>query len=144
MIQVELISPGTEAEDLGSKNIRDLNQPPNKWTVYEQILRIPYYFVFNRYTDELKAFILTGNHYQELTIKGQGIWLEEAQLGIGLWYGNYQGCDRLWLRCYNDQGNWILTPEEQEKQRADSAELELRKLKEFLQQQGIKIPQSDL
>ncbi len=51
-VVVELLSPGTEKEYLG-QNLRDTSQPPSKWTVYEQMLRIPYYFVFNRYTDEL-------------------------------------------------------------------------------------------
>ena len=33
----------------------EMNQPLGKWIVYEHILRIPYYFVFNRYTNELKG-----------------------------------------------------------------------------------------
>ena len=40
IVVVELLSPGTEKEDLG-RNLREVRQPPNKWTVYEQILRIP-------------------------------------------------------------------------------------------------------
>lgn len=42
---VELLSPGTEDEDLG-QNIRTLlerDTPPSKWEVYERLLRIPYY-----------------------------------------------------------------------------------------------------
>lgn len=27
-------------------------KPPTKWQVYEQILRVPYYIVFSRYTNE--------------------------------------------------------------------------------------------
>ncbi len=38
---VELLSSGTEAEDLG-QTLREINQPPTKWQVYEQLLRIPY------------------------------------------------------------------------------------------------------
>lgn len=48
----ELLSPGTEKEDLG-QTLRDVNQPPSKWEVYEQILRVPYYIVFNRYNNQL-------------------------------------------------------------------------------------------
>lgn len=43
---VELLSPGTEREDLGQTQ-RDEDQPPTKWDVYEQILRVPYYCVFS-------------------------------------------------------------------------------------------------
>jgi Uma2 family endonuclease len=111
LVVVELISPGTEQEDLG-QTLREVNQPPTKWQVYEQILQIPYYFVFNRYTEELKAFSLVADRYQPLAISGQGVWLEEAQLGLGLWRGEYQGFDRLWLRWYDRDGNWILAPTE--------------------------------
>ncbi|MEL6166210.1 MAG: Uma2 family endonuclease, partial [Cyanobacteria bacterium J06628_3] len=41
-VVVELLSPGTEKEDLG-QTLREVNQPPTKWEVYERILRIPYY-----------------------------------------------------------------------------------------------------
>ena len=137
-VVIELLSPGTEQEDLG-KTLRDVKQPPTKWEVYERILRVPYYFVFNRYTDELQAFGLVTNRYEPLNIKKQKIWLSEAQLGLGLWRGDYQGINRLWLRWYDQEENWILTPAEQEKQRADSAEFELAKLKQLLLTRGIDI-----
>lgn len=137
-VVIELLSPGTEQEDLG-KTLRDIKQPPTKWEVYERILRVPYYFVFNRYTDELQAFGLVTNRYEPLNIKKQKIWLSEAQLGLGLWRGDYQGINRLWLRWYDQEENWILTPAEQEKQRADVAEFELAKLKQLLLTRGIDI-----
>jgi Uma2 family endonuclease len=126
-VAVELLSPGTEKEDLG-RSLRDASQPPNKWTVYEQVLRIPYYFVFNRYTDAFQAFGLTMNEYQPLQPDGLGVWLKEAELGLGLWQGGYQGVERLWLRWYDRDGVWLPTPTElaahqaeQAKQRADLA-----------------------
>ena len=158
-IAIELLSPGTEKEDLG-QTLREINQPPNKWTVYEQILRIPYYFVFDRYTDTFHAFGLIMNRYQPLTLEGQGIWIEEIQLGLGLWQGSFQNRERLWLRWYDRDGNWLLTPAESEKQRADlekqradqvllalsqeqqrteEAEAEIARLKQLLQQSGINL-----
>ncbi len=118
LVVVELLSPGTEKEDLG-RSLRDASQPPNKWTVYEQILRIPYYFVFNRYTDEFQAFGLVQESYRPLAVNGLGVWLAKAELGLGLWRGTYQGIDRLWLRWYDEQNNWILTPAEREAVRAE-------------------------
>ena len=130
-VVVELLSPGTEQEDLG-KTIREVNQPPTKWQVYEQILRIPYYFVFDRYTDEFQAFGLVTNRYQPLSIEGQGVWLEEAQLGLGLWQGNYQGVERLWLRWYDRDHNWLLTPEEQQRQIAQQERKRVKELEAML------------
>ncbi len=117
-VVVELLSPGTEKEDLG-RNLREASQPPNKWTVYEQILRIPYYFVFNRYTDKLQAFGLVQESYRPLSVEGPGVWLEKAELGLGLWQGCYQGIERLWLRWYDRDSQWILTATEREAQRAN-------------------------
>ncbi len=165
-VVVELASPGTEAEDFG-RRLREVNQPPNKWTVYEQILRVPYYFVFNRYTDTLDAFGLMMNQYQPLEADSQGVWLPEVALGLGLWTGAYQGVERQWLRWYDQEGQWLPTPTEaerdraeqekqraeaernraeaerdraeQEKQRADQAEAENRRLRERLRQAGLEL-----
>ena len=120
-VVVELLSPSTEREDLGQTD-RDPDGPPTKWTVYEQILRIPYYVVFSRYTDEVHYFELTGGHYREIQPAEQRLWLPEAGLGVGLWFGTYQGLERQWLRCYDASGAWILTPHEREQQRAEQAD----------------------
>ncbi|MEO0456263.1 MAG: Uma2 family endonuclease, partial [Cyanobacteria bacterium P01_A01_bin.114] len=63
MLVVELLSPGTEAEDLG-QTLREVSQPPTKWQVYEQILRVPYYAVFDRYENQFRLFQLVGTRYQ--------------------------------------------------------------------------------
>jgi hypothetical protein len=83
---------------------------------------------------------LVTNRYQPLSINGLGVWLEEAELGLGLWEGEYQGLTRQWLRWYDQDNNWLPTPEEREKQRADSAELEVAKLRQLLLEQGISLP----
>ncbi|PAX60705.1 Uma2 family endonuclease [Brunnivagina elsteri] len=110
-VMVELISPGTEKEDLG-QTLREVNQPPTKWEVYERILRIPYYIIFDRYSDELKVFQNIAGRYQPMEIADNRVWLPELGLGIGLWQGNYQDVERLWLRWYDAAGNWISTPSE--------------------------------
>jgi len=64
------------------------------------------------------------------------LWLSEVRLGLGLWHGTYQGIERLWLRWYDPKGNWVATEvererqqAEQERQRADRLEAELRALR---------------
>ena len=156
-VVVELLSPGTEKEDLGETQ-RQPDQPPTKWEVYERILRVPYYIVFNRYTDQLRAFVLTASHYQELVLQESKVWMPELKIGLGLWQGSYQGSDRLWLRWYDAEDNWILTDAEAaqqqveterqqveaerqraeaECQRADQAEAQLEALHRRLREAGI-------
>lgn len=156
-VVVELLSPGTEKEDLGE--YADLGQegsavttseqvnsgeaireiPPRKWDVYEQILRVPYYFVFSRYTNRLRFFRLTGGRYQEQTIdpSHSRCWIPELGLGLGLWQGAFEGITRHWLRWYDPQGNWIPTDAE----RAMQAEAQLRQVAQNLLQQGMTVEQ---
>ncbi|BAZ68265.1 MAG: Uma2 family endonuclease [Pelatocladus maniniholoensis HA4357-MV3] len=126
-VVVELLSPSTEKEDLG-RNLRVVDQPPTKWQVYEQILRVPYYIVFDRYTDTLRAFILQADRYTEINLEEQRIWMPTLELGLGLWQGTYQGITRLWLRWYDVNGNWIATPIEQEAERSERLAAKLREL----------------
>ena len=123
---VELLSPSTEKEDLGENRPEYYNsnngygddtngyadKPPSKWEVYERILRVPYYVVYSRYTDQLRVFVLQGDHYERLILTEPRVWLKELGLGLGLWDGEYKGIHRLWLRFYDADGNWILTDTE--------------------------------
>ncbi|MBD2297089.1 Uma2 family endonuclease [Nostoc sp. FACHB-190] len=128
---VELLSPGTEQEDLG-QTLREANKPPTKWEVYERTLRVPYYVVYDRYENNLRVFQLNGAGYKSMALTDNQFWLKELDLGLGLWQGTYQQTTGLWLRWYNNAG-WIPTLKEQaeqERQRAD-------KLAEYLRAQGI-------
>lgn len=135
-VVVELLSPGTEKEDLG-QTLREVNQPPTKWEVYERILRVPFYIVFDRYTDRLRAFQLVGSSYSELNLSESRVWMNDIQLGLGLWQGVYQGISRLWLRWYDVEGNWILTPEERERRRTEQERRRVERLAEQLRSLGV-------
>jgi Uma2 family endonuclease len=118
LVIVELLSEGTEDEDLG-ETISAPNQPPTKWEVYEQILKVPYYFVFNARTDQLRFFRLVRNRYSEQILSNPRVWIPELKLGLGLWVGDNFGWDRSWLRWYDADDNWIPTPEERERQQKE-------------------------
>ncbi|NJL03035.1 MAG: Uma2 family endonuclease [Spirulinaceae cyanobacterium RM2_2_10] len=139
-IVVELLSPGTEAEDLGDRTSQP-GQPPSKWQVYEQILQVPYYFIFDRYTNQFRGFQCCQGRYQPLELAAQRFWLPELELGLGVWQGNYQGITRPWLRWYTEDEVWLPTPEERairEQQRADLAQQQAdqaRQRAELAQQQ---------
>ncbi len=180
-VVVELLSPGTQDEDLGQTVDRaepeeveepgveepeaeqleaeeeQVEKPPRKWEVYEQILRVPYYLVFDRYTDQLRAFVLQGGSYQERNLTDAKLWMPELGAGLGLWYGTFQGITRLWLRWY-DRGGWLPTDSETaqreadlaqqqvqaerqrtetERQRAEQLAAELSALRQRLQERGI-------
>jgi len=56
-------------------------------------------------------------------------------LGIGLWLGQYRGLNRLWLRWYDQDGNWI--PTEAERTDRISAEA-FRQSRRFIAQRGLR------
>lgn len=111
-VVVELLSPGTEGEDLGETK-SEVDKPPTKWEVYEQILRIPYYVIFSRYTDSLQGFQLVGGHYEPMNLTDGYFKMPELGLSLGTWQGRFQSIDRLWLRWFNSDGELIRLPEEE-------------------------------
>jgi Uma2 family endonuclease len=140
-LMVELLSPGTEAEDFG-QTLRIVGKPPTKWQVYEQILRVPYYAVFDRYTNQFRIFCLQGIQYVELAVSGQGFWFDVLELGLGVWNGVYKGVEGQWLCWYDAAGNWVLSEQERTlkaEQRAEIAEQRAELLAAKLQELGIDV-----
>lgn len=138
-VVVELLSPVTEKEDLGKTNSQP-GEPPTKWQVYEQILRIPYYFVFSRYSNEMKAFHLQGANYQAWEPEAGKWQIPQLGLSLGLWQGSYKGKERLWLRWYTLEGELIAIPEEEAdeaKQEANQAKGRAEALAAKLRELGI-------
>ena len=139
LIVVELLSPGTELQDLGEEK-RDPDGTPGKWEVYEKILGVPYYAVFSRYTNELKVFKLRKNRYEAVSLIDGQLPIPEAQLRLGLWRGKYRECERLWLRWFTQEGELIALDSEKltvAKQKVIAAEQRAEQLAAMLRELGI-------
>jgi len=155
---VELLSPGREAEDLGSHLDEQIEaalsepllpytlesdesgvSPPSKWDVYEQILQVPYYLVFSRYSNRLRFFQFDDGQYREQVLEPDNprAWLANLEIGIGIWQGEFEGITRAWLRWFDREGNWILTDTERERQRAEIAEAKANALMQRLKELGL-------
>jgi Uma2 family endonuclease len=146
-VVVELLSPGTEEEDLGETE-QQASKPPTKWKVYEKILRVPYYVVFSRYTNEIKPYTLVGDRYEAMDFSSDGrLLMPELGLSLGLWQGIFRGIDKLWLRWFTLAGELIPFPEEEvnsakleanlAKLEAESTKVRAEKLADKLRQLGI-------
>jgi Uma2 family endonuclease len=145
LVVVELLSPGTEDEDLGENELEDnapgngvssSTKPPSKWQVYEQILQVPHYIIFSRYTNQMRYFRLEEGVYQEqsLDLVNPRIWIPEAELGLGIWHGEYEGLTRPWLRWYDADGNWIPTNGERVQQERVEKEQALEEKEQALEE----------
>jgi Uma2 family endonuclease len=112
----ELLSPSTEAEDLGSKK-----------QLYEQTFRTPEYFCLTPRVERLEGWRLEHAAYVPIAPDERG-WLWSEQLGVwlGPWEGLFLGRTDRWLRFYRESGDLVLLTEEsariqaeQEHQRAE-------------------------
>ena len=102
-----------------------------KLKIYQR-MRVLYYIVYDpqQHLGEkvLRIFKLVGLHYQEI----EETWLEEVDLGLTLWEGEFEGMSYTWLRWCDEEGTLLLTGDElaqktmlekqEEKQRAERAE----------------------
>jgi Uma2 family endonuclease len=110
---VELMSPTTRDEDLGTK-----------YRIYEQTFPTREYVAFDPAKDELFAWRKIDGVFQPLDADEQGrVFLEEAGLSIGRWRGRYHDYDDVWLRFFDREGNVVPLLSERadaEKERADA------------------------
>ncbi len=123
---VELLSPSTAKIDRTIK--KDL---------YARSFRTPEYFLFEPGTWRFDGFRLKGDRYQPLTPNAQGrLWSEELGLEIGLWSGTLRAQEANWLRLFHPDGRLVPTAAERadaQRQRADAAEAELKRLRALLE-----------
>jgi Uma2 family endonuclease len=143
VIVVEFLSPGTEAEDLGPFAVKPSTpkpgKPPGKFTVYEQILQVPHYVVFDEATGHLRHFRLVNGRYQLQPIAPQRpqLWIPEVGCGLGLWSGAFRGIHQTWLRWCDGRDNWLPTEAEAERAEAEAERAEKEKLARYLRSIGI-------
>ena len=139
LIVIEFVSGnGSEERDQTSP----LVSPPRKagkFWVYEQAIRVPFYAIYEVQRASVEVYELMGNRYHRCVANERGHY-EIPQMGVelGIWEGVYMGQLLPWLRWWDEQGNLLLTGEEQaqqerqraeqEKQRADVLAAKLREL----------------
>ncbi len=99
---------------------------PGKFWVYERIVRIPYYVIYEIKTGKLEVYNLVNGFYEQISPNERGHY-PIAHLGVelGLSRGNYQNQNQLWLRWWDEDGNLLLTGSERaevQRVRAERAE----------------------
>lgn len=122
---VELLSPSTAKIDRTVK--KDL---------YARTFHTPEYFLYEPSSMKLEGFRLAGDIYRPLPPNAQGrLWSDQLELEIGLWHGEQTGEESTWVRLFHSDGRLVPTPAERadaERQRADAAEAELKRLRALL------------
>ncbi len=119
---------GEEERDAtpSSISVEGVATKPGKFWVYEQVMRIPFYGIYEINNGKLEVYHLIEGFYQKMNPNEQGHY-PIAPLGVelGLWQGSYQNQTQLWLRWWDEQGELLLIGDERaelERQRAEQAE----------------------
>jgi Uma2 family endonuclease len=87
---------------------------PGKFWVYERIIRIPYYGIYEMRTGNLEVYHLIDFVYRRMEPNERGHYpIPVLDVELGLWQGSYQNQELLWLRWWDSQGNLLLTGSEQ-------------------------------
>lgn len=133
---IEFLSPGTDNEDLGrfapKPPIDEPGKPPSKFTVYEQILQIPHYFIYDETTTQLRYFKLINRQYieQVLLPTQTYFWLPDLNIGLIRWMGEYRNSTQYWLRWCDRSGQLFPTLREEQQQIQTSLDRNLQLLKQ--------------
>ena len=116
---VELLSPSTQAVDLGQKK-----------QLYERVFRTAEYFCYGPdptfgKTPTLQGWVLVRGQYEAIEPDARG-WLWSHQLGawLGEWEGQYHAMQNRWLRLYDPTGQLIPTRAEAAETEAERAQAE--------------------
>jgi Uma2 family endonuclease len=109
-VVIEIVS-NQEGEELGKK-----------LTIYEQ-MRVSYYVVYDPIQQlgesVLTLFELRGRRYFEMSQS----WLEQVDLGLTLWEGEFEGRSGNWLRWCARSGQILLTGDERSQRLAEQLKL---------------------
>lgn len=122
------------------------NELKSKLATYEN-MRVSYYALYDPShqlsESSLQLFELRGRRYSALS----ELWMEQVNLGLTLWEGDFEGRTDTWLRWCDQGGKVFLTGDEQAElatqkaelatQRAEQAEQRAERLAALLKSQGI-------
>jgi len=115
-VVVEIVSETSEQRDR-----------EDKMRLYERVLRIPEYFLFDPFTARLDGFVLDAarGKYRRLEPDARGwLWSERLGLWLGTVRGRYQDIETEWLRWIDTDGNVLMHPQERAWQQEQRAEQE--------------------
>ncbi len=102
---------------------RDTTPWKGKFWIYEQVIRTPFYGIYEVDKANVEVYHLIEGKYQLLPTNERGHYpIHPLGVELGIWHGVYQNMELPWLRWWDFQGNLLLTGDERaelERQRAE-------------------------
>lgn len=141
VIWQEIVAPFLVLEFVSSDGSEERDNTPytGKFWVYEQAIRVPFYGIYEVSKASVKVYHLIDGHYRLLAPNERHHYpISPLGIELGIWEGHYKYATLPWLRCWDLQGNLLLTGEEraeQEKLRAEQEKLRAQEAESQLQQE---------
>lgn len=115
---------------------------PGKFWVYERVIRIPYYAIYEISNDKLEVYHLVDFSYHKMQPNERNHYpIPPLGVELGLWQGSYlNNPEQIWLRWWDLEGNLLLLGQEEaelQRQRVQQAEQKAAQLAERLRAMGI-------
>jgi Uma2 family endonuclease len=123
----EFIAPSIVLEFVSGNGAEERDKTPwkGKFWIYEQVIRTPFYGIYEVNKASIEVYELIGGQYQLLAANERGHYpITSMGVELGLWQSEYLAMDLPWLRWWDVQGNLLLTGEE----RANRLTAQLRAL----------------
>jgi Uma2 family endonuclease len=123
LIVLEFVSGDGSAE-------RDRTKGTGKFWVYEQVIRAPYYGIYEVKLGRVAVYALIGGRYQLVSPNEHGHFpIEPLGVTLGIWQAKFIDMTLPWMRWYDNEG--VLLPiskefAEYERHRAELAEAQLQ------------------
>ncbi len=108
---------------------------PGKFWVYERVMRIPFYGIYEVNSGKLEVYHLIEGVYQKMTPNERGHYpITPMQVELGLWQGTYQNQpEQLWLRWWDLEGNLLLIGFEEAQRQRQRADQERQKRQQLIE-----------
>ncbi|MDZ8107750.1 MAG: Uma2 family endonuclease [Nostoc sp. DedQUE12a] len=118
LIVLEFVSEDGDEE-------RDKTPWKGKFWIYEQVIRPPFYGIYEANKANLEVYHLIEGKYHLLPKNERGrYYIPYLEVELGLWQGVYQNVELPWLRWWDLQGNLLMTGSERGEHEAQRAEQE--------------------
>ncbi|MDF5719634.1 MAG: Uma2 family endonuclease [Rhizonema sp. PD37] len=144
LIALEFASgDGSEERDATplSVNAEGESTKPGKFWVYERIIHIAYYGIYEIKTGKLEVYNWVNGSYRLMQPNEQGRYLiEPLEVELGLWSGSYQNQAQLWLRWWDTSGNMLLIGSERAEIERERVEIERKRAETAEKAQRDAIP----
>jgi Uma2 family endonuclease len=124
---------------------RDRTPLTGKFWVYEHAIRPAFYAIYERDRRRVEVYHLVENRFELLPANERGHYpIPPLGIEMGIWQGTFRNLDLPWLRCWDTNGHLLLSGDEraeQERQRAEQAELAVQQERQRAEQAELAMQQ---